>query len=122
MIKSKFTNIESSLSNAPEVIRASEISYIDYKTDLMPDYNSFYPIIHKDVAHSYKEEVRFIHQIMPPIGWQYDWETEEVEEGKYINADINVLIDEIIVAPFAPNRYFQLIKNLCSAYSLKQTH
>ena len=120
MLKSKLNNIELSLSNASEDIRVSEITYIDYEKDLMPDYNSMFPIIHKDVAYSYEEEIRFIHEIIPPFGWEHDWTKEEVEDGKYIKTDINILIDEIIIAPFAPEWYYNLIKELCVKYNLNK--
>lgn len=118
MIRTTVTKLEFSLSKAIEDIRVSEISYIDYKNDLMKDYNSFYPIIHKDIAYSYENEVRLIHEIIRPIGWEYDWTKEEVEEGKYIKTEIDILIDEIIIAPFAPSWYYMLIKDLCSKYNL----
>lgn len=119
MIKTDLNKIELSLINSIEDIRVSEVTYIDYQKDLMPDYNSFYPLIHKDLAYSYEKEVRLIHEVpLGDIGWEHDWTKAEVEEGVYINVDISILIDELFVAPHAPNWYYDLIKNLCSKYQL----
>ena len=120
MLKSTLEQIENSFQNASEDIRVSEITYIDYSNDLMDDYNSIYPIIHKDLAYNYEKEVRFIHEIIPLAGWDHDWSNEEVEEGKYIKTDIDTLIDKIIIAPFAPTWYYDLIKDLCSKYELNK--
>jgi hypothetical protein len=59
-----------------------------------------------------------IHEIIPPFGWEHDWAKEEVEDGKYIKMNVDFLIDEIIIAPFAPNWYYTLIKDLCSTGDL----
>ena len=119
MIKSNLTNVETSFENSIEEIRISEITYIDYKNELMPDYNSFYLAAHKDIAYSYENEVRLIHNVsLGNVGWQHDWSKEEVEEGVYIKMDVDILIDELIVAPHAPKWYIDLIKNLCAKYNL----
>jgi hypothetical protein len=121
MLRTSLKNIETSLSVAVEDIRISEITYIDYENDIMPDHNSMYPIIHKDIAYSYETEVRLIYEIIPEIGWDYDWSTEEVQEGKYITVNISQLIDEIILAPSAPDWYFKLVQGLCLKYDLNKT-
>lgn len=119
MIKTHLEKIELSLTNSTEEMRVSEITYIDYKKEIMPDFNSFYPLIHKDISYSYEEEVRLVHVVpIPESGWEYDWRKAEVQEGLYIKTDLNILIEEVIVAPHAPKWYFELIEDLCLKYNL----
>lgn len=120
MIKSEIKNIEKAFDNTNEIIRVSEITYIDFLNDLMPDYNLIYPFIHKDVSYTYENEIRLIYEVTRNDGGPHKWESEEVEEGKYLECDLNLLIKEIIIAPNAPTWYFSLILDLCIKYNLNK--
>ena len=104
MIKSTIDRLTKAFLHAPEEARISEINYIDYNDEIMADGNSFFPVIHKQEAYSYENEVRIIYEKLPEKGWEYDWTKEEVQEGVYINIDIAELIDEIVLSPFHPRR------------------
>jgi len=118
LIKSSVLNIENALQVTPEEIRISAIKYIDYENELMPDGNSTFPLIHKNDAYSYENEVRLIYQIIPEIGWDYDWTKEENQNGKYIKVDLNLLIDEIIIGPFSPSWLYEMIADLIRKYNI----
>ena len=119
MIKSSIDRVEKSLLNSEKEIRLSEIKYIDYNEDVMPDGNTMYPIIHKQKAYLYEEEVRLIYEIIPEFGWEHDWSKEEVEEGFYIQADLKELIEEIIIGPYSPEWFLRLIEDVSNKYGLK---
>lgn len=121
MIRSTIDKIEMSLSKATEEIRLSEINYIDYENERMADGNTFFPFIHKQKAYSYEKEVRLIHKKIPQTGLEWDWSKEEVQEGVYINTEIDLLIDEIIIGPFSPKWQFTLIEDICLKYGLNKT-
>ena len=118
MIKSSICKLEKALEKSDKEIRLSEIKYLDYNKESMPDGNSMYPIIHKQKAYYYEEEVRLIYQIMPEVGWEYDWAKEEVQEGFYIQAELNELIEEIIIGPYSPNWFLKLIEDISNKYGL----
>ena len=118
LIKSSVLNIENALQVTPEEIRISAIKYIDYENELMPDGNSTFPLIHKNDAYSQENEVRLIYQIIPEIGWDYDWTKEENQNGKYIKVDLNLLIDEIIIGPFSPSWLYEMIADLIRKYNI----
>ena len=94
-----------------------EINYINYDNDLMLDGNFMYPIIHKQTAYKYEDEVRLIHQ-SEPIGLQHDWTKEEIQEGLYIKTDLNELIDEIIIGPYSPKWFLILVRDISNKYAL----
>ena len=118
MIKSSISKLISSLDSTNEEIDLTEIKYLDYSRDYMPEGNSNYPLLHKHDAYSYEEEVRLIYRKMPESGWVYDWTKEEVLEGLYIRCEINKLIDKIVISPFSQNWFFKLIKDISSKYGL----
>jgi hypothetical protein len=121
MLTSKISSLVESFNETKENIDLSEVNYINHSSDDMPDGNMMYPVIHKHKAYSYEKELRLIHTVDFGGGLLYDWSKEEIEQGKYLNVNLNELIDEIILSPYSPNWYIELIQNLCETYGLKAT-
>lgn len=119
MIKSSISNIQNAFNKTLEEIQLSEIKYIDYEKEEMPDGNSMFPLIHKHRAYSYEDEVRLIFETKQ-VGWEHDWENEEVEEGIYLSTDINLLIEEIIISPYSANWFYKLVEDISHQYGLKK--
>lgn len=121
MVKSNINKVISAFTNTKEKLSLSEIRYIDYNKDYMPDGNKMYPIIHKHKAYDFEEELRIIHTVDFGNGLVYDWKNEEVEYGKYLDVNLKELVDEIIISPYSSNWYMDLVKNLCETYRLNAT-
>ncbi|RZK00346.1 MAG: DUF2971 domain-containing protein [Flavobacterium sp.] len=119
MIKTSAGRLENSLQQVNEEIYLSSVNYIDHENDWMPDSNTTYPIIHKNEAYSYETEVRLFHQVDSDATWTYDWSKEKVQEGKYFKINLDILIEEIIVGPFSPVWFIEIIHSLTDKYSLK---
>jgi hypothetical protein len=119
MISSKVTSLISAFENTNESVDLSEVKYINHYTDNIPDGDSIIPAIHKHIAYSYEKELRLIHAVKYDNNLFYDWSKEEIEIGKYLNVDLDKLIDEITISPYSPNWYIKLIENLCQTYGLK---
>ena len=121
MIKSSISQIQNALLEAPHELFLSEVRYINYEKQVMPDGNSMYPIIHKQTAYHYEEEVRIIYEIPNVPGWKHDWSKEEVEEGIYIPVNVGKLFQEVIISPYSPEWFFALVQDIASKYSLDVT-
>lgn len=121
MLVSKPSSVIQAFKNTSENIEMSEVHYIDYENDVIPDGNTNWPIIHKHRAYEYENEVRLIHTLPFEAGIKYDWSKEELDTGKYLSADIDELIDEIIISPYAEQWYIDLIKDICGKYGFKKT-
>lgn len=121
MITSSIDRLKSSFKETKEDIDLSEVIYIDHNADLMPDGNMMFPVIHKHKAYSFEQEVRLIHSVKFGNGLIYDWNKEEVEQGKYLDVDLDKLIDKIVISPYSPNWYIEIIQDLCEKYGLKRT-
>lgn len=118
MIKSSTSNLIKALEKTPENIQLSEIKYIDYRKEEIPIGNLNYSVIHKHNAYNYEQEIRLIHQVRPQNGYKYNWEKEKNPFGKYMKIELESLISEIVVSPYAPKWFFEIIQNLLTTYKL----
>lgn len=120
LITSTVEKLKAAFANTPEQLTLSKIKYIDYKKDRLPDNNRDWPLYHKHLAYSYEEEVRIAHLVKYKSGFSYDWTSEEVSTGKYIRLEIDNLIDKIIVSPYSPEWYLEMLQDVISKYGLNK--
>jgi len=118
MIKSSFSRIIKAVKESKEEIFCSSIKYIDYEKDSMDIGNVMTPIVHKHKAYSYEKEIRLIH-VVSNEGWRHDWDNEKYEKGIKINVDVQELISEIVISPFAPDWFTELIEDILDKYSIE---
>ena len=119
MIKSTVNSLNSSLINSLEKIYLSEVKYLNYEIESILDGDVYFPIIHKQTAYSYENEVRLIHEVATE-GVSYDWSKHETQNGVFIKVDLNELIDEIIIGPHAPSYFLKLIEDITEKYGIKK--
>ncbi|BEV04332.1 hypothetical protein [Chryseobacterium gambrini] len=120
MITTSIERLKTAFRDTDEQIQLSEIKYLDYKKDKMQLGNMNYPIIHKSIHYDYEKEIRLIYKVPFESGLEYDWSKEENQFGKYLDVDVNTLIEEIIVSPKAPQWFFDIISDLLQKYNLKK--
>lgn len=111
-IKTTFKRFKESFCGEREVV-ASMVKYIDYATTPVPFGNTMFPLIHKRNSFQHEQEVLAI-SILDTNNFESD---ESV--GQYIDINIGRLISEIIVAPFAPDWFFDLVQSLASHFELE---
>lgn len=118
MIESSILNLKECLKKSKPELFLSEIKYLDYAKERMPDGNIFNPVIHKQNAYSYEDEVRLIRFI---DDGKFSWDNQKVQEGIYIKCDLNILIEKIVLSPFSPQWYFDLMESICRNFKCKKT-
>jgi hypothetical protein len=120
MITSSVNNVIKSFEFTSENVQLSEVKYIDHNTDLIGTNNLNYAIIHKNISYNYENELRMIYMVKAENGLTYDWDSEPIKSGKLINVDLNILIDEIILSPFSPNWFYDIVFDLTKKYNLNK--
>ena len=120
LVKSSRDFIMESFEKSQEIIHMSEIAYIDFEKDEMPDSSDIFPVIHKQKAFKYEEEIRLIHEVESGPGFVYDWTKEPNFEGRYINVNLDKLIQEIIIGPYSSKWTYDLISDFCNKYGLSK--
>lgn len=119
LIKSSFSRILKSFENTKEDVFVSRVKYLDYGKYLIPDGDTFSPFVHKQHFYRQEEEIRLLHQV-DEKAWIHDWDKEESKNGVYIACDIEILIDEIIIAPFAEEWYSNLVNGILEQYNFNK--
>ncbi len=102
-IKTSFESLLKSLnlSVAPDdsTYMAGRVTYVDYEKDDIPLGNGM-PVFYKRMAFSHEHEVR----IVRPVNEDKD------SSGAIWNAEIDELIHEVVLSPFAEDWMFELVR------------
>ena len=112
-IKTDFDSFKKSLT-CSEDIYVGKVSYVDYESHFIPEGNALSPFLHKRQSFEHEHEVRAIYTIIPS-----DTSQDICDVGKYFTVDLSFLINEVIVAPFAPHWFLELIKSVAARYNLE---
>lgn len=119
MILSRYEKLYFQLEQKVEKFTISRIDYHNYENVYLGNYNTNIAFINKPHFYSDEEEIRAIHEVSH-IKWEHNWSEEECANGVYFNVDLDQLIDEIRIAPFAPKWYFDLVCSLNKQYDLNK--
>ena len=87
---------------------------------MIPDGNLNYQIIHKHKAYSYEDELRLIYKVPEVKRIDFDWEKEDNNSGINIKLDLNILIDDIVLSPYSPEWFTELVQDLMFKYGLNK--
>ena len=119
-IKTDFDSFKNSFT-CDQSIYIGSVSYVDYKSDFIPERNNFSRYLHKRQSFEHEHEVRAISSRFPnrdgdEVSMQLYYDQIG---GDYYKVDLSVLIKEVIVAPFAADWFMELINSVAARYDLK---
>ena len=117
-IKTDFKSLSQSFT-CTDSIYIGKVNYVDYDTTFIPEGNLFFPYLHKRQSFEHEREVRAITMKFPTRDGKVDWSTEVDDMGTYYDVDISLLINEVIVAPFADNWFIELVQSVAARYELR---
>ncbi len=100
-----------------ESIYIGSINYVDYDNYFIPEANSLIPFLHKRKSFEHEREVRAIVSAVPVVDGKSDMSRDICDIGKYYRVDLSVLIQEVVVAPFAPDWFLKLVKSVTARYN-----
>lgn len=89
------------------------VSYIDYETECLPDWNLFSPVMHKRRAFAHEQEVRFLKllhqhvQINSPLG----------PLGVTAPIGLDALVEEVFISPYADEWYAQTVRAVVEKFA-----
>ena len=91
-----------------ELIHIGRITYIDYAKKLIDEGNIFDPYLYKRQEFGHEHEVRAMTCEL----------SSNPPKGIYHNVDLSVLIEGIIIAPYAQDWFDTLVRSVASRYGL----
>ena len=116
-VKTNFRSLTRSFT-CGDVIHIGKVDYVDYNTTFIPEGNSFYPYPHKRQSFEHEREVRAITLKIPDGGVSLDMPQETGATGSYCAVDLSLLIEEVIVAPYADSWFLELVQAVAVRYGL----
>ena len=117
-IRTTFEGLCESLT-CTEDVYIGKVQYADYEKDFIPEGNSFSPFLYKRKGFEHEYEVRAIIQDLPLRSNPYPQQWKDIYEvGNYLAVELSTLIKDIIVAPFAPNWFLDLVRSVTSLYEV----
>lgn len=112
-IRSTYHRVINSLTDAMDVYMGL-VTYIDYGKESFPDDDIFYKVMHKRNAFIHEREVRIVKQLS-----MTDDLNATSHKGLDIDFDLEKIIDNIYVNPYASQWYFYAVKEVVAKYSEK---
>ncbi len=121
MIQSTIPKLIDAFLDTEQALGMSEVQYKLFKETTLPYGNSNYAFLYKQKAYNYEEEIRLLYSLTEKAkNWQFDWTKEEVAEGVYIKVDLGKLIDKIVLSPYSPKWFFELVTDITKRYGLNK--
>ena len=125
-VKTTVSGIKSAFSSCQEEILIGKVRYWDYENG---DPDELYsnaanglggttinPIIYKRKSFEHENEMRLIYSKFN----MHDMENPPKENGFSISADLNELIQEVYIAPYAPGWFKALVADVMKTYGLNK--
>ena len=130
-IKTNFGSLAKSFTTS-EAIHIGRISYIDYETHFIPEGWRLRAFLCKRKSFEHEHEIRAIvqkHSERDRISLSEDPNDERegkfnffqdiCDVGNYYEVDLSLLIQEVIVSPYAPDWLLELVQSVAARYNLK---
>jgi hypothetical protein len=108
-VRSSVTRLEASLAAAREALHIGKVSYLDYAREPVPAQHRLDPFFCKRNSFDYEREVRVV------------WLADDVvaDTGQYVAADLEQLIEKVIISPTAERWFGELVESVTGKYGLK---
>jgi hypothetical protein len=126
-VVSNGARLESALASNSEGLYLGAVQYEDPNTVKIGTKNAFDTLMVKSTSYSYEQEVRLVHwdteDLHDPIP-DFSWNEETMRfenivddhrpltAGLGLQCDVDVLVERVIVSPFAPSWYLPMIERL----------
>ena len=117
-IKTDFKSLSQSFTCSDSIF-IGKINYVDYDTTFVPEGNFFTPYLYKRRSFEHEREVRAITQDMPARDGKIDLSQEVYAIGTYYAVDLSLLVQEVIVAPYADDWFKRLVQSVAARYGLR---
>jgi hypothetical protein len=100
----------------PENTYVGMVEYIDYEHDWVPEGNSFAALVRKRKSFEHEKELRALISEIPVEGESMPVGKINSEWGKAVPIALNQLIENVYVAPSAPDWFAELVRSITARF------
>ena len=116
-VKTDFNSFKTSFTCSQSIYIGS-VSYVDYNSHFIPESNTFFPYLHKRKSFEHEHEVRAINSRDPNQDDEVSMQLyHDLISGAYYEVDLSLLIQQVVIAPFAPDWFLELVKSVTTRYN-----
>jgi len=121
-IRTSLESFKLSFSDTRERIWMGAIQYYDQHTDEISTPDALTPFFYKRKSYGHEQELRAVTRMLDENGKAIKPSTESnigtLPRGIYIKTKLETLIEEIYVAPTAPDWFFEMVESVLKVYRL----
>ena len=117
-IKTDFKSLKKSFTSSANIY-IGKVSYVDYESYFIPESNTFYPFLHKRQSFDHEREVRAIVSTHHSKSDTTDISRNIYNIGNYYEVDLSLLVQDVVVAPYAAGWFLELIQSVAARYNLE---
>lgn len=115
-IQTTYSRLQQSFQHAEEAVNMGMVNYIDYDNESFSAMNIDYLFMHKRKCFKHEHEVRCLVR-----RWPEHWrDAPLIEEGVSIPVILNVLIENIYVAPTSPDWFLDVVNTVICKFGQGQ--
>lgn len=114
-VQSTYSKLRSSLIDDKNIY-LGVVKYIDYEQEWIDAGNLLSPFVHKRKSFEHEREIRALVTEWPTGDASIDFARETIDHGLKIKVDIERLVENIYIAPSAPNWFADLVRALVQRY------
>jgi hypothetical protein len=119
-IKTTVSDINESMSSDTNKFHFGKVNYINRANTEIGLTHVLDSVFTKSVHYNHEQEFRVI--TYKPISIDEEFfghdNLNKVGDGFKVNVDTKILINEIVVSPYSPSWFYELVKSICQKYSL----
>lgn len=107
-IRSTYGRLARAIDPSRADVHLGLVRYIDFESDRIPDGRTS-PFLHKRRSFAHERELRGI-----------VCSDEPLDRGLFVDVDLDVLVERVYVAPYAPDWFYELVQRVAERYGLHQ--
>lgn len=118
-VQSTFKRLTQSFSSsANDYVLISQIKYIDYKTERLPEESFTYQFWHKRKSFEHEQELRAIIMKFPRT--YFPTAPDIFDRGEYVDVDLDMLIENVYVSPTAQEWFRDTVESIMKKYCINK--
>jgi hypothetical protein len=98
-----------------------QVEYLDYQLGIVPMPEDISPFLYKRKSFEHEREIRaIIQEFRYNKDGSINYKKTRFDDGAYIPVDVNVLIDNVYLAPTSQKWVFKLVDSVLKKYGIRK--